>query len=212
MLGLNCVSELIFTPRCIGCGIRSSGLCSDCQESWVFRQLVSHICGVTIFSEIAYSAVAGKILLAAKENGLREADEFMFAALDSSLQRFLTKNLSQPLLVPIPSQRSSNRRRGRNFVTDLAQRLGDRHDLQISEILIHSRKVADQSLLNSIERDANLSHALDVSERFGGGREVLLVDDLVTSGSTLKEAIRALKSSGFCVVGAITACVALPLR
>ena len=46
----------------------------------------------------------------------------------------------------------------------------------------------------------------------GRGRDVILVDDLVTTGATLSEANRVLKIAGFAVVGAITACVALPLR
>jgi len=41
---------------------------------------------------------------------------------------------------------------------------------------------------------------------------VIIVDDLVTTGSTLNEAARALNAAGFRVLGAITACLAKPVR
>jgi predicted amidophosphoribosyltransferase len=41
---------------------------------------------------------------------------------------------------------------------------------------------------------------------------VIIVDDLVTSGATLSEAVRALRVGGFLVLGSVTACLAKPLR
>ena len=43
--------------------------------------------------------------------------------------------------------------------------------------------------------------------------ELILIDDVTTTGATLKEAARALNSQGFYAqISAITACVAQPLR
>ena len=44
------------------------------------------------------------------------------------------------------------------------------------------------------------------------GEKVILVDDVVTTGATLREAARALSGEGFHVIGSVTACVAQPLR
>jgi predicted amidophosphoribosyltransferase len=41
---------------------------------------------------------------------------------------------------------------------------------------------------------------------------VIIIDDLVTSGATLREAGRVLHEAGYEVMGAVTACVAKPLR
>jgi predicted amidophosphoribosyltransferase len=46
----------------------------------------------------------------------------------------------------------------------------------------------------------------------GANIPVIIVDDVVTTGATLREAGRALHAGGFSVIGAITACVAKPLR
>lgn len=73
-----------------------------------------------------------------------------------------------------------------------------------------NRKLLDQSGLNALDRKRNIHGAFEVdvisSESFKG--EVLLVDDLVTTGATLLEAKRALNSGGIPVNRAITACVA----
>jgi predicted amidophosphoribosyltransferase len=82
--------------------------------------------------------------------------------------------------------------------------------LPTEELLTHIRKVRDQSNLDAKDRAENLEGAL-VSLRFISGRAIL-VDDLVTTGATLREAARALRAVGIVVSAAVTACVAEPLR
>ena len=70
----------------------------------------------------------------------------------------------------------------------------------------------DQSKLDAQSRSENICGAMCVLTTAGRGEKVLLVDDLLTTGATLSEARRALKYAGFDVIGAITACLSLPLR
>jgi len=84
------------------------------------------------------------------------------------------------------------------------------------EILQHQRAVRDQSQLNSQQRMSNIAGAFSISNNlvkagdFGNTRPLILVDDLVTTGSTLAEAIRALRTAGFEVLGAVTGAAANP--
>jgi len=76
-----------------------------------------------------------------------------------------------------------------------------------------SRRVLDQSGLHRDERATNLSGAFRITSLARG--ELILIDDVVTTGATLREALRAVNSQGFHAAGpvsAVTACVAQPLR
>jgi predicted amidophosphoribosyltransferase len=77
---------------------------------------------------------------------------------------------------------------------------------------MHARKVRDQSGLHLQERWNNLEGAFVVEKEHGLRGNVVLIDDLVTTGATLCEAARALRYAGIQVIGAVTAAVAQPLR
>jgi predicted amidophosphoribosyltransferase len=73
--------------------------------------------------------------------------------------------------------------------------------------------VKDQSSLNAKERQSNLDGSLECLRKAElAGTPVIIVDDVITTGATLREAGRALHAGGFSVIGAVTACVAKPLR
>ena len=137
------------------------------------------------------------------------ADNLLSTALLHSLRGAQSQHQID-FLVPIPSRKSVARKRGRQFISVLSKRIGESENLPTEEILTHTRKVRDQSNLDAKDRAANLDKAL-ISLRFLSGKAVL-IDDLVTTGATLHEAARALRSKGITVAAAVTACVAEPLR
>jgi len=204
--------ELIFPPRCLGCGIAQHDLCTSCNKELQFRDYRSHVGGVPVFSAIRYNAKASHILLAAKEDGVRKADDLLTAALIHSLRMAMTTFAIRPTLVPIPHAKRAVRERGRNFVGEITAHLALRESLPMRQIIRHNRRVVDQSLLNASSRLGNLSGAMSVTRRCGRPCEVFLVDDLITTGATMAEAVRTLEKAGFRVAAAVTALVALPLR
>lgn len=204
--------ELIFPVRCLGCDQLGISICSQCRKFWHPRIIKtwSHSKEkFPIYSSIPYSPIAGKVLLSAKESSLELADNLLTTALLHSLRGARSQNQID-FLVPIPSRKSVARKRGRQFISVLSKSIGESENLPTEEILTHIRKVRDQSNLDAKDRAANLDKAL-ISLRFLSGKAVL-IDDLVTTGATLHEAARALRSKGITVAAAVTACVAEPLR
>jgi predicted amidophosphoribosyltransferase len=161
-----------------------------------------------IYSAVPYSPIAGKVLLAAKEERLLLADELILHALKRSLFHCVQEH-GIGLLIPVPSRPAIARSRGRQFVLDLSQQLSLASHLPTFDNLAHIRKVRDQSTLDARGRSQNLAGAMKALRYLSG--KAILIDDLVTTGSTLDEAGRALREIGIDVAAAVTACVAEPL-
>lgn len=211
MKSLHALQELIFPVRCLGCSALGLSICSTCRRSWhphIFRQLSRSAPHFPIYSSVKYSPIAGKVLLAAKENQLALADQLILDALKKSVVRCLQEH-GAGMLIPIPSRPAIARSRGRQFVFELSQQLSLVSPLPTFDNLVHIRKVQDQSKLDARARRQNVAGAMKALRYLSG--KALLIDDLVTTGSTLEEAARALREIGIEVEAAVTACVAEPL-
>lgn len=108
-------------------------------------------------------------------------------------------------LVPVPSSRSNVRRRGYSHTHLLAKYAGRQLSLPVYGKLLC--KVADtppQASLDAVQRTANLLGAFEVRTPAEiRGRRVLLVDDLVTTGSTLDECAKMILVAGAAECGAL---------
>lgn len=212
MKSLKSLQELLFPIRCIGCSQLGIEICTFCRKSWhphIFRSKTHMQPSIPIYSAVAYSPLASKVILAAKENGILQAELLIVSAIGHALE-FCIRESGYGFLVPIPSRKSAVRLRGRQFIYDIAKRISAETTIPTYEILSHSRVIRDQSALDAKDRVINMSGALTAS-RFIGGRAIL-IDDLVTTGTTLGEAARALRAQGITVSAAVTACAAEPLR
>lgn len=205
------LSELLFPHRCISCAVLGSSLCSQCRLGWNLHHYTTQLEGLTVTSSILYSNVASKVLLAAKESHIQRADLLVSQAITQSLKNFLAASQCD-FLVPIPSRASAVRKRGRQFVTEVALNSSQECGVPLIEMITHSRKVRDQSGLHLLDRRNNLAGAFVIPLQLQRRGKAVLVDDLVTTGSTLLEAARALRYAGIEVIGAVTAAVAQPLR
>jgi predicted amidophosphoribosyltransferase len=170
-----------------------------------------------VISAVQYSPVASKVLLSAKESNLSAADKLIVNAISHSLAQF-KKRYGSGNLVGIPSRKSATRKRGRNFMVEITQSVAVENSMNSMNILQHNRVVRDQSQLDSEQRSRNIAGAFTASAKplqfvnHGNNEPLIIVDDLITTGATLAEAIRALRAAGFAVIGAVTGAVAKPLR
>lgn len=106
-------------------------------------------------------------------------------------------------VVAVPLHPSRRRERGFNQAADLARRLG----IPMCRALRRVRATSAQASLPAGRRHANVrgAFALTRAGRALGGRTVLLVDDVSTTGATLEACARALKDGGVAEVRALTA-------
>jgi len=125
------------------------------------------------------------------------------------MARAAAEFLPVDLIVPIPIEPGSRVRRGYNQAQDLATELSSIIDVPAMDLLARQKRYAHQAELRRNMRWRNLTESMssktDINLR---GQRVLLVDDVTTTGATLDEAARALKTMGaekvFCVTVART--------
>ncbi len=110
-----------------------------------------------------------------------------------------TENLDNfDTVIPVPLHKSRRKQRGYNQAELIAgytaKQLGVRLE---SSILIKTMETQTQSLLSKTDRLTNLEEAFSV--RFPkqvAGKNILLVDDIITTGSTVNQCSKALKAVG----------------
>lgn len=200
--------DLIYPRRavCMGCGsllgCDRDDLCEDCHEvlarNWVGVRGVEkslHIDGAAF--AYLYRGPAGGLVRNLKYRGVR----LLAAAMGRDLARaveglHLGENV---LVVAVPMHPRRLKKRGFNHARLLAEETARRLGLSCAEALYRTRNARQQARLSSQERRENLRGAFAVhpeDAHLVSGRDVLLVDDVLTTGATAAACAQALRNAG----------------
>ena len=201
----DCFSQLQFieTPYCTFCGKAfSSGvgnhLCGDClKSSWNFDQ--------------ARSIFAYEKIIASLIHRLKYSEEMTSLATFRYLgkQSPVVNDLTPPdLILPIPLHIKRLRGRGFNQSLLLAKEIFPEETEKIQyDILLRQKETPTQTGLSGKERRKNLKNAFVVKRAAElTGRNILMVDDVFTTGATVNECAKVLKKTGCNRVEVLTVC------
>ena len=137
--------------------------------------------------------------------------DFLDDALASLLEEVLRArgDFAFDVLVGVPMARTKERRRGYNQAELLARALARRCGIQCDmTLLTRRRERATQSTLPKREREANVRGAFAASSRVKG-KSILVVDDICTTGETIRACASALMRAGAARVCAISVAKAI---
>jgi competence protein ComFC len=110
------------------------------------------------------------------------------------------------LIIPVPLHRARLRERGFNQAEMLGKILAQRMNVRLSRALERIRYTTTQTAFDRTDRMENLRGAFRLRRRIDvRGLRLLLVDDILTTGSTLSECARVLREAGAQSVYAVTA-------
>ena len=210
--------SLLFPIVCPYCGREDSKACEGCLAQWLRNPETRFVDGVPIISSHPYDQRAMRVVLAAKERGEREARKFIVQSLIDLSQRIAAHSGREVYLVPIPGSARALRRRGEDVMQEIVESVVASSTEKVSSlpILVWNRAIKDQSSLSMRERAENLSDALIVNHSILAkrvevrmGQQVVIVDDVLTSGATMAAAISAISHSYLgrsALLAGITAC------
>lgn len=221
------LSALVAPVECAGCGAYDRALCPSCaaQLAPTPRTALLEVAPRThlpLVAGIAYDGVARAALLALKEDGRTELARPLRAPLLAALELTYSAPAAQgAVLVTIPGSRAALGRRGFHPVELLARRAG----LEVTralELAPERGRGNEAATPDGPSRGAVSQKSRSLEARIAdrreprvtrdvAGRTVVLLDDVVTSGATLRAAARALARAGAAVAGG-AAIAATPRR
>lgn len=195
---LSVLADLVLPHWCAGCGRAGAALCADCRPFPPPARVP--VAGLEVWAAGQYAGGLRCALIAYKERGRAELARPLGALLADAVAA-AGPDVRGACLVPVPSSASASRARGGDHALRLARAAGRTGGLPVIRGLRLAREVRDSAGLGRQARAANLAGAF-VAVAAGAGRRAVLVDDIVTTGATLREARCALRRAGWAVPGA----------
>lgn len=224
-------ADFIFPPaRCLGCDEprqldAGAPLCAVCHQELERLRVSDKACGHCL-SPVR----SGQPCAYCAHGGMAELDQAFAPFIYRDLVRRLILRLkfgpveaaSAPLgmemalcvsgirfdaLVPVPLHRSRLRERGMNQSAVLAGVIHEQTGIAVMEALAKTRRIAQQSGLPAARRADNVAGAFKIAGDVAG-LDVLLVDDVRTTGATARECARVLREAGARSVCLLCAAVA----
>jgi len=207
--------DLLFPQRCVGCGEEGDFICPSCRCS--LPRIIPPLCprcgkpqpsGVLcpscvgwqvridgIRSPFRFDGVVRQAIHELKYRNLRA----LAAPLAGLLSDYLGTNpVPGEVLVPVPLHRKRLRERGYNQSSLLAHELGRLTGLPVvDDCLVRQRHAPPQARTPTVdERRSNVAEAFACRDHRLRDRQILLIDDVSTSGATLDACAAALKEVG----------------
>ncbi|MEV5650438.1 ComF family protein [Nocardia sp. NPDC052254] len=209
--------ELILPQYCGGCGSAGTGWCVRCAGTLAaapVRIRPRADPGVPCWALGPYAGPPRRAVLAVKESGRRDLAAPLGLALARGIGRLRAPG--RPLvLVPAPSRRVAARRRGGDPVLRTARvAAGWLTDCHLAPVLAARGEVRDSVGLGAAARRSNLDGGIigrippSSALRTCADADIVLVDDVLTTGATAAESVRTLAAQGVRVRAVMVTCAA----
>lgn len=223
--------DLLFPKKCVRCKKVGEYICADCFARISFdTSLICLVCGKSSIEGLTHPNCKGKITIDGAFCGVVYQDiirkllyQFKYQPYLTDLQPILTELLyesliqqqafmqaleTRPVLIPIPLSVKRLRQRGYNQAELYAKGLAKKLGLDIQHQLIRSKNTKPQFGLSREDRQENMKDAFAFNDKGlrinDKTKTAFLVDDILTTGSTLYEAAKILKKNGFEKVWGVT--------
>lgn len=228
------LKDLLFPKICFGCGRWGEYLCSDClNKIKVSDKRICPACGRPavggkthpvckkrysldgLTSVFEYSGFFKRILKKLKYRFVFDVSQDLVELFLTSLGEDIvfTQILSQhprgdSLLIPVPLHPSRERWRGFNQAKLLGESIAQNLGIKIMpDLLLRIKKTKPQVFLKKEERQKNIRGAFTLNPNLPKSSNlpnILLFDDVWTTGATLRECTRVLKRKGASFVWGLT--------
>lgn len=197
----SCIEKLPFVTghKCVACGVPladEADYCNRCKDSrGVFVKNRSPLVYEGETKKLMYALKFGKKKYIAHTLGALMADEF------------LKCDMHADIIVFVPMTEAEKKKRGFNQSELLANEVGARLNLPVLPALVKTRETSAQKQLKGKDRATNLEGAFACVFDEVRNRNILLIDDIFTTGATANECSKVLLKSKAREVNVLTSAV-----
>ncbi|MFH0803848.1 MAG: phosphoribosyltransferase family protein [Candidatus Tagabacteria bacterium] len=198
---------ILFPQKCLGCGTKNVILCDKCLNSLPFPEdrpwnLQGRSSGL-IFSATSYQdEIVKKAIRLLKYHGIKILAEpfsdLIFKRIVMTLPEFM-RDMNKTLIIPIPLSKKRHRERGFNQTELIGRFLSDKMSIRMANNVLYKIKetISQVEIKDREKRLKNLEGAFEVKNaEIIKNKNIILIDDITTTGATLSEARRILKDAG----------------
>ncbi|MDD5408758.1 MAG: ComF family protein [Candidatus Omnitrophica bacterium] len=191
-------------PFCASCGRRLDKLsivkniCSSCLKSKFYFDRA--------FSPCAYTGTIKKLIHEFKYSGKDYLGEPLGRLMNEFIQDYRLPIEYLDFIIPVPLHKSRMREREFNQAQILSEKVSKEFDKKVlPDVLVRNRPTRTQTDLAFEERRKNVERSFTVRDPGSiKGANILLIDDVLTTGATSSEAAKALKDSGARIIFVMT--------
>ena len=169
------------------------GICNTCKKS---IKVIEEAYQDEIISYGYYGGVLKELILKFKYKDNFTAGDI----LTEILEEYIIKNLNykEYIITYIPISKKSKKVRGFNQCEYIAKKIARDLSIEAFEVLIKAKETKEQKKLNKDERFENIKDAFQIKKGIKiKNKKIILIDDVTTTGATLKEAYKLLKKFNF---------------
>ncbi len=208
MLILDTILNIIFPVNCISCGKKDSDLCLKCLSDSPSAERESANWIFPLF-DYRHPPIKKSIWLLKYKGKKRLASVFAEIIYDKILEELselsVMSNFREPILIPIPLSKKRYRERSYNQAELICKKLIEINNLRHGvdwklekDILIKIKETEHQANIKERrDRLKNLSDSFAVKNpELIKNKNIILIDDVLTTGATLTEAKKILKQNG----------------
>jgi len=192
------ILDSLFPIHCLGgCGTEGEWACANCRSTIVARpRLIStkHTALDRLIGAYSYAhpLIKGSIK-EFKYHGAAPLGAMLSGLTESAVAKLATLFPKDAIVVPVPLHATRLRERGFNQAERLSEAVARALESSVQTPLTRTRRTGYQAKLSTEERKQNCKDAFTCAPVSG---DIVLVDDVVTTGATMNEAAKALKKAG----------------
>ena len=203
---LDTILNVVFPVNCLSCGKEGSDLCLRClsDSPAAERESANWIFPLFDYRHIPVKKSIWLLKYKGKKRIAGIFAEVMYGKIIEELSELsVMKNFREPILIPIPLSKKRYRERGYNQAELICEKLVEidekNNNFKLEKnVLIKIKETEHQANIKERrDRLKNLSDSFSVkNSKMIEGKNIILIDDVTTTGATLSEARKILKQSG----------------